>query len=209
QAKPSGPKAKQRTVSSLSSPYPTLSPPQRPVSLLRVILIYIGLIAITLVVYAQVRHFNFVTFDDPDYVTENPHVGGGLTWQNGVWAFTSGYAANWHPLTWLSHMLDVRLFGLNAGGHHITNVLFHLANTLLLFGVLHGMTGALGRSAFVAALFGVHPSHVESVAWVSERKDVLSTFFLMLTLWAYVAYVRKPHLARYLPVLGLFALGLM
>jgi tetratricopeptide (TPR) repeat protein len=150
-----------------------------------------------------------VNFDDPQYVGDNRSLTRGLTWQGVSWAFTTRHAGNWHPLTWLSHMLDVRLFGLDAGAHHLTSVALHVANTLLLFGLLHAMTGALVRSAFVAALFAVHPLHVESVAWVAERKDVLSALFFFLTLWAYVAYVRKQRPARYVLVLGLFALGLM
>src|SRR5438552_16430602 len=133
----------------------------------------------------------------------------GLTWNGVAWAFTTGHASNWHPLTWLSHMVDVQLYGMHAGGHHLTNLFFHIVNTLLLFGVLHRMTGAVGRSGFVAALFAVHPLHVESVAWVAERKDVLSTLFWMLTLWSYVSYVREPRRGRYALVLVLFALGLM
>ena len=125
------------------------------------------------------------------------------------WAFTTGHAGNWHPLTWISHMLDIQLFGLNPQGHHLMNLFFHIANTLLLFFVLHRMTKALWQSAFVAALFALHPLHVESVAWVAERKDVLSTFFWMLTMGAYCYYVERPGLRRYLPVLLLFALGLM
>src|SRR5207249_5072393 len=127
--------------------------------------------------------------DDPLYVTENPHVNQGLTWSGTIWAFSHSHATNWHPLTWLSHSLDVQLFGLRPGAHHLINLLFHAANTLLLFWVLKSMTGALWRSALVAALFAVHPLHVESVAWVAERKDVLSAFFFMLTLLAYKAYV--------------------
>ena len=159
--------------------------------------------------YGEVWYYDLVTFDDPQYVSENPNVLGGLTAQGVWWALTTGYFTYWHPLTWLSHMLDVQIYGMNAGGHHLTNLLFHIANTLLLFGLLHGMTGALGRSAFVAALFAVHPLHVESVAWVAERKDVLSTLFWMLTLGAYLQYVRQPRRERYLAVLGLFAMGLM
>ncbi len=169
----------------------------------------LALIAVNLIVYASVWHYDFVNYDDYQYVSENADVSGGLTWHGVAWAFTTGAAANWHPLTWLSHMLDVQLYGLNPGAHHLTNLLLHIANTLLLFGLLHRMTGALGRSAFVAGLFAVHPLHVESVAWVAERKDVLSTLFWMLTLWAYVAYVRKPRLRRYLLVVLFFALGLM
>jgi protein O-mannosyl-transferase len=174
----------------------------------------LALIAVNLIVYASVRHHDFVNFDDDDYVTANPVVLRGLTWHGVAWAFTTEHAVNWHPLTWLSHMLDVQLYGLDAGAHHLTNLLFHIGNTLLLFGLLHRMTGALGRSAFVAGLFAVHPLHVESVAWVAERKDVLSTLFWMLTLWAYIEYVKRPDLRqssrrRYAAVLLFFALGLM
>jgi len=167
------------------------------------------LIAANLIVYAPVLHHAFVNYDDDQYVTANAVVQRGLTWHGVSWAFRTGYAVNWHPLTWLSHMLDVQLYGLDPGPHHLTNLLFHTANTLLLFGLLHHMTGALGRSAFVAGLFAVHPLHVESVAWVAERKDVLSTLFWMLTLWAYVEYVRRPRVRRYWLVVLFFALGLM
>jgi len=169
----------------------------------------LALITLNMVVFAAVGHHDFVSFDDPEYITDNSTVSAGLTWQGVQWAFTTGRASNWHPLTWLSHMLDVQLYGLNPGGHHLTNLLFHIANTVLLFGLLLWMTGALGRSAFVAGMFAVHPLHVESVAWVSERKDVLSTLFWMLTVWAYVAYTRQPRLTRYVMVLLLFGLGLM
>jgi tetratricopeptide (TPR) repeat protein len=130
----------------------------------------------------------FVGFDDPDYVTENSHVRGGLTWENVQWAFRSAAAANWHPVTWLSHMLDCDLFGLAAWGHHLTSILLHAINATLLFVVLRYLTGATWRSLVVALLFGVHPLRVESVAWIAERKDVLSTMFWMLTLWAYARY---------------------
>ena len=165
--------------------------------------------AITLLAFAAVRDFGFVDYDDLDYVAANPHVMPGLTWAGVRWALTSGYFANWHPVTWISHMLDVQLFGMNAGAHHSVNLLLHVANTLLLFGVLRRMTGAVGRSAFVAALFAVHPMHVESVAWVAERKDVLSTFFWLLTMWAYYFYTRAPQPRRYALVIVCFALGLM
>jgi len=169
----------------------------------------LALLAITVAVFAPVRGFEFVSWDDPWYVSRNQHVAGGLTWSNLAWAFTTGGDFYWHPLTWLSHMLDVTLYGMSAGGHHITNVLFHVASTLLLFGLLLEMTGATWRSALVAALFGVHPLHVESVAWVAERKDVLSTLFFLLTLGAYLRYVRQPGWTRYLVVAGTFGLGLM
>ncbi len=175
----------------------------------RTALVVAALVAITLLVYLPVSHYDFVRLDDPDYVTANPPVVGGLTWAGVAWAFTTGHAGNWHPITWLSHMADVQLFDLNAGAHHVTNLVLHVANALLLFGLLRRMTGAVGRSAAVAALFAVHPLHVESVAWVAERKDVLSTFFWMLTLWAYVAYVRRPRWTRYLAAIAFFVLGLM
>jgi Flp pilus assembly protein TadD len=167
------------------------------------------LVAVNLFIYAQVRYFEFIGWDDPLYITQNTEVSKGLSWQGAQWALTTGHAANWHPLTWLSHMLDVHLFGLSPGPIHFTNVLFHTANSLLLFWILFRMTSAAGPSAFVAGLFAVHPLHVESVAWVAERKDVLSTALLLLTIWAYITYVRKPVPKQYLLVHILFALALM
>jgi tetratricopeptide (TPR) repeat protein len=178
---------------------------------------------VTAALYWPMTHHEFIAFDDDGYITGNPHVNAGLTWSGVAWAFQSGYAANWHPLTWLSHMLDCQWYGLNPGGHHSTNLLFHLANTLLLFLWLHQLTGALWRSAFVAALFAWHPLHVESVAWAAERKDVLSGFFFLLTLWAYTRYAQKRSRANitvpalssplptfdYLLALLFFACGLM
>ncbi len=143
----------------------------------------------TLLVYLPVCHYGFVVYDDEDYVTENQVVQNGLTWAGVKWAFTTWHASNWHPLTWLSHMLDCGLFGLNPGAHHLVNVLFHAANVVLLFALLLRLTNSLWPGAFVAALFAWHPLHVESVAWISERKDVLSTFFGLLTLLAYVRAV--------------------
>jgi protein O-mannosyl-transferase len=189
----------------------------------RTILVVLALAALTVAVYAPVGHFDFVQLDDPAYVTENPNVLGGLTLEGLSWAFTTGHAANWHPVTWLSHMLDVQLFGVAAGAHHLTSLALHAANTLLLFGLLVLLTGALWRSALVAALFAVHPLHVESVAWVAERKDVLSTFFMLLTLWAYAGFVRhvgpaataggatagRSRRVYYALMLVVFALGLM
>jgi hypothetical protein len=145
----------------------------------------------TLLVYLPMLGHGFVNYDDPDYITNNPHVKAGLTWPGIVWAFQSSDASNWHPLTWISHMVDCQLFSLNPAGHHLTNLLFHTTNVLLLFLLLNQLTGALWRSAFVAALFAWHPLHVESVAWASERKDVLSAFFWMLTLLAYTRYAEK------------------
>ena len=162
-----------------------------------------ALVVLVLAVYAPVRGHGFVNFDDTQYVSENPHVVAGLTWPAVKWAFTTTHAGNWHPVTWLSHMLDVQLFGLDAGAHHVTNVVLHAANSLLLFWLWLRMTGALGRSAFVAALFAVHPLHVESVAWIAERKDVLSAFFGLLCLLAYHAYARDVSLRRGAKVLVL------
>lgn len=175
----------------------------------------LGLAVLTCAAYWQVQEFPFVEFDDPEYITNNPVVRDGLTLNGAQWAFGIGRAANWHPLTWFSHMLDVELFGvtpgavLGSGGHHLTSLLLHALNTVLLCVLLASLTGQLWSAAFVAALFGLHPLHVESVAWVSERKDVLSTFFFMLTLLAYTAYARRPGTGRYALVLILFGLGLM
>jgi hypothetical protein len=162
-----------------------------------------------LAAYGQVRHHDFITFDDDMYVTANPMVRAGLTWPGVAWSVTAFHSSNWHPLTWLSHMLDCQIFGVQPGGHHLTNVAWHLVNTILLFLFLSRVTRALWPSALVAALFALHPLHVESVAWVSERKDVLSTFFWLATLWAYATYVAAPSLRRYLAVVLAFVLGLM
>ncbi len=151
-------------------------------------LIGVALVVATVAAYWPARRAGFLNFDDPDYVTNNPDVFRGLTWHGVEWAFTTTHASNWHPLTWLSHMVDCSIFGENAGGHHLANVGFHAANACLLFLLLWRMTGALERSGFVAALFALHPLHVESVAWISERKDVLSAFFGLLTLLAYARY---------------------
>jgi Flp pilus assembly protein TadD len=167
------------------------------------------LVALTLAALAPVLSNEFISYDDEQYVTRNHHVRAGLSLDAVRWALTTDYAANWHPLTWVSHMLDVRLFGVNARGHHLTSLLLHLASTVMLFLVLTTMTGSTGRSAFVAALFGVHPLHVESVAWIAERKDVLSTFFFMLTLGAYARYVVAAGARRYALVMLAFAAGLM
>src|SRR5664280_1160282 len=133
---------------------------------------------LTLATFWPVSHHDFVNIDDPVYLTLNPVFQQNLDWSSLKWAFTTGYANNWHPLTWLSHMLDVSLFGMDPGGHHLISLFLHVANTVLLFIVLSQLTRAFWRSAFVACLFGIHPIHVESVVWASERKDVLSTFFL-------------------------------
>ena len=167
------------------------------------------LVLCTLAIYGQTATHGFLNFDDRRYVSENPHVQGGLAPGNLVWAFTTGHCSNWHPLTWLSHMLDCQLLGLRPGAHHLTSVALHLANTLLLYLGLKLMTDAVWRSAAVAGLFAIHPLHVESVAWIAERKDVLSGLFWMLTLLAYFHYVKDPTSMRYLLVLLSFALGLM
>jgi protein O-mannosyl-transferase len=173
------------------------------------------LVLITALVYWPVTGFDFTNYDDPDYITYNPIVQQGVTRQTVAWAFTTDHASNWHPLTWISHELDCEMYGLKPGGHHLTSLLFHLANTVLLFWLLEGLTGAVWRSALVAALFAWHPLHVESVAWVSERKDVLSTFFWLLTLAAYGKYATglKNKIAKawiwYGLALIVFALGLL
>lgn len=174
-------------------------------------IVCIALVALTLIPYAQVSRFDFLHFDDNEYVYDNPNVASPFSFDTVRWAFTSGYFSNWHPLTWLSHKLDYNLFGLHAGAHHVVNVAFHVLNTLLLFELLRRMTKneAVGRSALVAALFAIHPLHVESVAWISERKDVLSTFFGFLAMLAYASYAHRPGIGRYVLVLIPFALSLM
>jgi protein O-mannosyl-transferase len=171
--------------------------------------ISLSLLLVTLAIYAQVRSHAFVSYDDPIYVTDNPHVRAGLTADGFAWAFTTFHDSNWFPLTWLSHMFDVQLFGLDSGWHHLTNIFLHGLSAALLFLVLRRMTGARWQSAIVALLFAVHPLHVESVAWVAERKDVLSALFWMLTLWTYAGYTARPGRARYAVTLFVFCLGLM
>ena len=175
----------------------------------RAALICFLLAGVTLASYSSIIGNPFIVFDDEQYITNNAHVMAGLTWANAAWAFTTGYFSNWHPLTWLSYMLDYELFGLDPGLHHWMNLLFHVANTLLLFAWLYRSTGSHWRSALVAALFALHPVHVESVAWASERKDVLCTFFGLLTLLAYTRYARKPSWSQYLVVCLCLVLGLM
>ena len=175
----------------------------------RRLLICIFLAIATFAVYLPVRNYEFLHYDDDVYVTNNAEVKSGLSWQGVEWTFTTGRGANWHPLTWLSLMLDCELFGVKPGPMHIVNVLFHVANTILLFLVLARMTKGVWQSAFIAGLFALHPLHVESVAWIAERKDVLSTLFWLLTMLAYVRYVERPSAGRYIAVLVLFAMGLM
>jgi len=169
-----------------------------------------GVLALaTIATYAPVWRFDFVAIDDPQYVYANPNLASGLTTASIVWAFRAVHEANWHPLTWLSHALDIQLFGLAAGWHHVTNLVLHVTNTLLLFGLMRMLTRSVWKSALVAAVFAVHPLHVESVAWVAERKDVLCAFFFMLTAAAYVRYVRAPSPGRYVLVALGLAAGLM
>jgi tetratricopeptide (TPR) repeat protein len=181
----------------------------------REIFICLLLVGITLGIYWPVGQLGFFSYDDPSYILNNQMVLGGVTPDSAWWAFTSYYIGNWHPVTWLSHMLDCQLFGLNPGAFHLENLAFHIANTLLLFIVLRKMTQAVWRSALVAALFAWHPAHIQSVAWITERKDVLSGFFMLLTIWAYAHYVEKSKAqnpkAKFLfkSSLVLFALGLM
>ncbi len=165
--------------------------------------------ALTIVAYARVAANGFVDLDDGTYVTWNPMVQSGLTARGVVWAFTTGHAANWHPLTWLSHMLDVELYRMRPAGHHLTSLALHVASTVLLFRLLVRTTNSLGPSAFVAVVFGLHPLHVESVAWAAERKDVLSAFFWILTTQAYVSWVERRTPGRYAAVLAFFVLGLL
>ena len=176
---------------------------------LRQFLICAVLVVVTTAVYYQVCRYNFVSYDDNIYVYNNPHIRAGITPDTIKWAFTTDYSHMYHPLTWVSLMLDWQLFGTNAGGYHLTNLIIHIVNTLLLFIVLKKMTRALWPSAFVAALFALHPLHVESVAWVTERKDVLSTFFWLLTVLAYVRYVKRPKIIGYLLVVVFYAFSLL
>src|SRR6266571_5542154 len=169
----------------------------------------VSLVVFTWIVFGQTLRHDFVNYDDPRYVYQNTRITSGLNISGIAWAFTHIHSENWHPLTTITHMLDCQLYGLKASGHHFTNVLLHTIAVLLLFVVLQQMTGAFWRSAFVAALFAIHPLHVESVAWVAERKDVLSGVFFMLTLLAYFHYTRAPSNLRYLIVAFVFALGLM
>ncbi len=173
------------------------------------LIVYIVLIIATLAVFWQVHHYDFINYDDPVYVTGNSYIQSGLTINGLTWAFSTKRFNLWHPLVWLSFMLDYQLYGLNPGGYHITNVILHILSALLLFWLFNRMTGSVWRSAFVAAFFALHPLHVESVAWIAERKDTLSAFFWMLTLCFYVYYSEKPDVKKYLLVLVLFICALM
>src|SRR6266404_5870183 len=173
------------------------------------LLILLGLATVTFGIYAQLIGHRFITFDDPTYIQDNPMVNRGVTPAGLTWAFTTFYAGNWHPLTWIAHMIDSQLFGMFAGGHLLVNALIHTANTLLVFWFLLQTTRARWPSALVAALFALHPLHVESVAWAAERKDTLSTFFGLLSLIAYVRYAEAPSSIRYVWTAITLALGLL
>jgi Flp pilus assembly protein TadD len=175
----------------------------------KALLISLSLILANALVFSSVLRNGFVNWDDPFYITSNVHVLKGLTWEGIGWAFTTGVAGNWHPLTWFSLMLDVEWFGQNAGAHHAVSLVLHTLSAILLFAFLRDTTGSIGRSAFVAALFALHPLHVESVAWAAERKDVLSTLLWMFTLWRYRQYVRNPRPIPYAIVVAFLGLGLM
>ncbi len=171
--------------------------------------IWLALVVTVLLVYGQVDHFEFTSYDDPEYVTENPYVRAGLTVDSIKWAFTEPAVGNWIPVTVLSHAAAAGLFGMEAGAHHMVNVLLHALAAILLFSALRRATHARWPSAFVAAVFALHPLHVESVVWIAERKDVLSAFFGFLALYAYVRYAENPSLRRYLMVVAPLCLGLM
>src|SRR5438132_6824070 len=173
------------------------------------LLILVGLAVVTFGIYAQVIGHRFITIDDLSYVEENPMVNRGITLRGVAWAFTTFHSGNWHPLTWIAHMIDSQLFDMIAGGHLLVNALIHSANTLLVFWFLFRTTHARWSSALVAALFALHPLHVESVAWAAERKDTLSTFFGLLSLIAYVSYAETPSIRRYAWVAITLALGLL
>ena len=175
----------------------------------QILFICVFLVVTTLIVFWQVTQSDFINFDDTDYVTENHHVQKGLDPKEVAWAFTSPCSHNWFPLTMLSYMLDFQLFGMQPAGFHTVNLFLHIINALLLFLFFRKMTGGLWPSAFAATLFAIHPLHVESVAWVAERKDVLSTFFFMLTIWLYVLYTEKPEIKKYLITILFFILGIM
>ncbi len=173
------------------------------------LLICIGLAILTFAAFERLRTNDFVYYDDDKYITANENVKNGLSLDSIKWAFTTLHQGNWHPLTWISHLIDVSIFGMNPAGHHLVNLGLHIINVILLFLILNKMTNAVWPSALAAALFGIHPLSVESVAWAAERKNVLSTFFAFLTIWSYLRYIKKPGLGRYIPVMVLFTAGLL
>ncbi len=175
----------------------------------RNLLICLVLVIATLTVYFQVRTFGFINYDTPEYLLDNNYVKKGLSIEGLKWSFTTIFMSNYHPVTWISHMMDVEIYGLNPGYHHNTNLLIHVFNTLLIFLLLSQLTGKSLRSAFVAGLFALHPLHIQSVIWVAERKDLLSTFFMLLSIWSYRYYVQRQNLWRYFLVVIFFLLGLL
>ncbi len=195
--------------SEASSHSVSCQPSKKPPSFIVIFLVLLTIVVLNVIVYAPSLNYDFLHYDDPIYVSENIEVSRGLTGHGVLWAFTTGLSANWHPLTWLSHMLDVQFYGMVAERHHFTNMLLHIVNSLLLFWLLFRTTRRWSQSAVVALLFAVHPLHVESVAWIAERKDVLSALFWMLAFHAYVSYVRRPLHRRRLIVFLIFLLGLM
>ena len=207
------PRKKEKNISNRNSHLNSLnevvcSPTSEANKTMRIV-ICMFLVVATFAIYWQVKDHEFLNYDDNIYVTENLNVQAGLTSESVSWAFTTSHHANWFPMTWLSHMLDYELYGSHPKGHLLTNVFFHMANALLLFMVLLRMTGALWQSGFVAVIFALHPFNVESVAWVAQRTNVLSTFFWLLTMWAYIRYVEKPNIKRSGLMVLFFALGLM
>jgi len=207
------PRKKEKNISNRNSHLNSLSevvcsPTSEANKTMRIV-ICIFLVVATFAIYSQVQDHEFLNYDDKQYVTDNLNVHAGLTSESISWAFTTFYGSNWFPITWLSHTLDYQLYGLNPKGHHLTNLFFHIANALILFMVLLLMTGKLWRCAFVAAIFALHPLNVESVAWVAQRKNVLSTLFWLLTMWAYIRYAQTKNLKTYYLVILFFTLGLM
>jgi len=201
---PSAATLRQREPERHPDPWRLFSSPEK-----RSVVLSMLLVGVSLAVYNPVIRNGFINFDDPQYITHNPHVTAGLTWETIRWCFSSFYQANWHPLTWISHALDYHLFGANPAGHHYVNVLLHACNAVLLFLLLQSATGFTCRSLIVAALFALHPGNVESVVWAAERKNVLSMLFFLLAFEAYGVYTRKPSVGRYLGVVFLFVLALM
>jgi Flp pilus assembly protein TadD len=199
-------KTKRATAGARSSPAAAVRNSPAP---LTPWLLSAALVVAVMAIYWQTTGFEFVNLDDGLYVVDNPRVNSGLSAENVRWAFTTGHAANWHPITWISHQLDVSLFGMDAGAHHAVSMVWHAVNALLLFALVRMLTGSTWKSFFVAAFFAVHPTRVESVAWVAERKDLLSTFFWFASTWAWVKWIRQPAAKWFLAALVLLACGLM
>ncbi|MCS5648989.1 MAG: glycosyltransferase family 39 protein, partial [Dehalococcoidia bacterium] len=207
------PRKKEKNISNRNSHLNSLnevvcSPTSEANKTMRIV-ICIFLVLATATIYWQVKEHEFLNFDDNKYITDNWNVQAGFTRESIHWAFTKSHYGDWQPITWLSYILDYQLYGLNPKGYHLTSLFFHIANSLILFMVLLRMTGALWQCSFVAALFAFHPLNVESVAWAAERKNVLSTLFWLLTMWAYIRYAEKPNIKRYGSMILFFILGLM